>query len=248
MPSDKRAEFFIEAIVNLATNGSNDKKIQEQVQAQQKVVDVFLNDANCLILRASVDNSGPAAVVTLEHNIVPSGAEADGGETKVNTTNVHFIKLRPEAIGGKDIVKDVLVTSATGSPLQALYHSLHYVYGPAIASQRAVDEKTQRILATVDSGLSNVIFAGMEEQEDDIHSDLSIASIVKPSDEFEFWENLQGVNKYKESATAFSDAFIDIAPRYAGFDKLSTGDVKELLEDTQNALDDVWKAPISNNK
>ena len=244
---DKRAAFFIEAIVNLATNGSNGQKIQEQVEAQRKVVDIFLNDANCLVLKAVVDNSGPAASVTLLHDITP-GAADDEGESKADTTSVHFIKLRPQAINGKDIVKDVLVTSASGSPLQALYHSLHYVYGPAISSQGAVDEKTQRVLDSVDSGLSNAIFAGMEETEDDIHSDLSIASIVKPGDEFDFWENLTGVSKYRDCAAAFSDAFVDIGPRYAQFDELPTEEIIELLEDTQNALDDAWKAPLSSNQ
>ena len=247
MPSDRRAAFFTEAIVNLGTNGSNEKKILEQVEAQGAVMGIFLNDANCLVLKATVDNSGPSAVVTLEHNIVPSGT-AGSEETKENVSYVHFIKLRPEAIGAKDIVKDVLVTSASGSPLQALYHSLHYVYGPVISQKGAVDEKTQQILDSVDSGLSNAIFAGMEETEEDIHSDLSIASITKPSDEFDFWDNLTGVSKYRACAAAFSDAFVDIGPRFARFDELSSEEVRELLEDTQNALDDAWKAPLSENQ
>jgi len=240
MPSDKRSAFFVDTIVNLASDGKNSKKIQEELEGQQTAIDVFLNDANCLVLKASVDNSGPSTVVRLEHDIVPS----DSDETKDDVVGVHFIKLRPEAVSAKDIAKDILVTSASGTPLQALYHSLHFVFKPAIASQGAVDEKTQKILDTVDTGLSNAIFAGIEETEEDINSDLSIASIAKPADEFDFWESLSGVSKYRDSAAAFSDAFMDIASRFSRFEELTTAEVTELLEDTQNALDDVWKAPL----
>jgi dynein heavy chain 2 len=249
MPSDDtRAAFFIDTIANLATDGNNSKKIQEQVTAQQAAVDTFLNDANCLVLTATVDSSGPSAVV---HLATPGIATGPGGGIDLSSptsVQVHFIKLRPEAITGKDIVKDVLVTSASGSPLQALYHQLHFVYAPAILRKGTVDEKTQQILRAVDSGLSNAIFAGMEASENDIHSEQSIASILTPSDEFEFWESLAGVSKYRECAGAFSDAFVDVSKRFGRFAQLTMAEVSELLEDTQNALDDVWKAPLSSNQ
>ena len=54
--------------------------------------------------------------------------------------------------------------------------------------------------------------------------------------------------RYSDIANVFNDSFEEIAPRYAKLKELSLSDVIELIDETQNILDDVWKAEVRSDQ
>jgi len=74
---------------------------------------------------------------------------------------------------------------------------------------------------------------------------MSAAGILTPTDEFQYWADLAssgGTRDDRERAQYFSDTFQrQIAPQFAMLSTLSIADVAELVEDTQDVLDEIWK-------
>ena len=72
-----------------------------------------------------------------------------------------------------------------------------------------------------------------------------IVGILTPADEFQYWADLAtsgAKGEDRERACYFSDTFQrQIAPQFATLSTLSVADVTELLEETQDVLDEIWK-------
>jgi len=72
-----------------------------------------------------------------------------------------------------------------------------------------------------------------------------VAEILSPSDEFQYWADLAasgGKGEDRERARYFSDTFQShIAPQFGTLSTLSMADVTELVEETQDVLDEIWK-------
>lgn len=74
-------------------------------------------------------------------------------------------------------------------------------------------------------------------------------------DEFEYWQEMSksgGKIEMKERAENFVELFKPISKDYGGLDSMSLNDAMELVELTQDTLDDVWKQtdfdPYSENR
>jgi len=71
------------------------------------------------------------------------------------------------------------------------------------------------------------------------------AEILTPTDEFQYWADMASMGKKGEErdrAKFFSDYFQkQIAPQYASLMTMTLGAVMDLVEETQDVLDDVWK-------
>lgn len=74
---------------------------------------------------------------------------------------------------------------------------------------------------------------------------LLVTGILTPTDEFQYWADLaaSGIKgEDRERACYFSDTFQkQIAPQFAALTTLSMADVTELIEETQDVLDEMWK-------
>ena len=72
-----------------------------------------------------------------------------------------------------------------------------------------------------------------------------IPGILTPTDEFQYWADLAASGAKgddRERARYFSDTFQrQIAPQFATLSTLSMADVTELMEETQDVLDEIWK-------
>jgi dynein heavy chain 2 len=62
--------------------------------------------------------------------------------------------------------------------------------------------------------------------------------ILNPVDEFQYWGDLA---KRDERAATYVDLFKPISKDFGGLDAMSLQDVMELVDITQDTLDDVWK-------
>jgi len=77
-----------------------------------------------------------------------------------------------------------------------------------------------------------------------MHVNVLAVGILTPTDEFQYWADLAVTAKGedRERARYFSDTFQkQIAPQFAVLSTLSMADVTELMEETQDILDDLWK-------
>lgn len=61
---------------------------------------------------------------------------------------------------------------------------------------------------------------------------------MSPVDEFQYWGDL---SKRDERAATYVDLFKPVSKDFGGLDAMSLQDVMELVDITQDALDDVWK-------
>ena len=67
--------------------------------------------------------------------------------------------------------------------------------------------------------------------------------ILNPVDEFEYWSDLARVGKgdARERAEHFCELFKPISKDYGGLDAMSLQDAMEMVDITQDTLDDVWR-------
>ena len=74
--------------------------------------------------------------------------------------------------------------------------------------------------------------------------DDNLGGILTPTDEFQYWsDSASSAPKLslKERAQHFYELFQPISKDFAGLDGLSMSEVLELVELTQDTLDEVWK-------
>nr|KAG5701774.1 hypothetical protein BaRGS_000764 [Batillaria attramentaria] len=123
------------------------------------------------------------------------------------------------------------------------------VYAPLLLEDgkwsKGLDPKLQSLLSELEAGLSSAIrkqdpsFRGRSSDGDD-----NIGGILTPMDEFQYWSDLARSSarpELKEAAENYVDLFKPISKDYGGLDSLALGDAMELVELTQDILDDVWK-------
>lgn len=63
-------------------------------------------------------------------------------------------------------------------------------------------------------------------------------------DEFQYWQDISrssATGELKEMAESYTELFAPISKDYGGLDAMSLTDGMELVEITQDTLDDLWK-------
>ena len=113
-----------------------------------------------------------------------------------------------------------------------------------------VDPKIQTLLSDLEAGLGSALRrfgkVGVEVRAPLNDSDESsqLSTILCPSDEFQFWAEaaLSGTKlANRERAQHFQELFQPITTKFSNLDALSFSEALELIEITQDTLDDVWK-------
>eukprot|EP00939_MAST-03C_sp_MAST-3C-sp1_P003113 g3113.t1 len=233
---DPRKEYIINCAAQLC--GLSPAAQKNAMHADE--VTKFLDDSRCTLLQIVSDGDSKVQY--------SNSSKTDPEEwTSPSTARALFVKLKPKTLTKENFRQLIQVTTMIQSPVHSLYHHLHDLYGPMVLKDPSwsgkLDRKIQKIMTVLDNQLGGALHSG-DAFGEDVHNKRTIASILKPSDEFELWSSLTQNRKYRAAARTFSDAFSQISGRFQKLQSLSLADVIELIDDTQNALDDVWKADV----
>jgi len=196
------------------------------------------------LLQAVSTRASGAAVVELRNELLTKPLETGQSE-------VAFVKIRPEVITPESLASNVLVTSVVRSPLLSLYHSLHQVYAPTLLGSSSwagtLDTKMQAHLTSLEAGLGSIVRRGDDaagadgtKSEEDTY-----ANIHEPADEFDHWQDAsRRSGRGRDRAQAISSAYAEVSDRFRGLHDASFSEMAELVEETQNVLDDVWRMEV----
>ncbi|XP_064610087.1 cytoplasmic dynein 2 heavy chain 1-like isoform X3 [Liolophura sinensis] len=239
MPEDSRKTFLLTTTANYFGIPPADGTVSELESAP--ALNTFLDDGSCKLLAGRIDTKGGRS--TLAFN------------TKVDTKDskervIVFFKIKPEVITPDNLHTNVFVSSMIDSPVSSLYHAVQKIYAPLLLEDakwsRNLDPKLQSLLSELEAGLGTAI----RKQDPSFQGkagdggEENLGSILTPDDEFQFWADVSrsgGKAEVRERADHFSELFKPISKDYGGLDALSLQDAMELVEITQDTLDDVWK-------
>lgn len=256
--SDPRFEFIRRAVTGLSTSNVDSQEISNLASVEE--VRSFLDDASCRVLRISTNSSSRLIASNKLEGSSDSTSTAVAGAAAVSFVKVGVRPLEPDNMNS-----EVMVTShgKNQTPLRNLYSAVHNLYAPTLLDNdrwsAQLGDKLQELLAKLDTSLSAVV----NNENDDGHNgsgrgsrdgrgndnDLygSPTTIHSLSEEFEFWSDQisTGSGRIRSAATRFRDALEPISTRWSSMEDTSTkmklSELIDLLEDTQNCFDDVWK-------
>ncbi|XP_068440329.1 cytoplasmic dynein 2 heavy chain 1 isoform X1 [Clinocottus analis] len=197
----------------------------------------FLDDGNEFVLSVSRHDS----VLHLSNKIEASGDSKE----KV----LVFFKLHPTVITEDNLHQSLLVSSMLESPINTLYQALRQVFAPVLLKDErwcsAFDPKLAGLLRELELGLGSVVRqAGAQPSAKRSRTEEDVLGILTPSDEFQYWDDLSKSaekSSMRERATHFTEQFKFIQKEYAGLDCLSMPDVVDLVEQSRDTLDDMWR-------
>ncbi|XP_038123892.1 cytoplasmic dynein 2 heavy chain 1 [Cyprinodon tularosa] len=160
-----------------------------------------------------------------------------------------FFKLYPTVITEDNLDRSLLVSSMLESPINTLYQSVKQVFAPVLLQDEqwrsAFDPKLASLLNELETGLGSVVRqSGAKPFAKKGHTEDDILGILTPNDEFQFWADLSESaekSSVRERASYFTEQFKLIQKEYVGLDSLSMSDVVDLVEQSKDALDDVWR-------
>ena len=254
MSGDSRKDFILATIGNHFGYPASDGAVSHILHSKE--LNSFLDDASCQVLATRAELHGEVRLIQ-PYTQLEAGAAADAW--------LVFFKLSPSVLTPDNLHSNMLVSSLLESPLDSLYHSVQKVYAPVLLRDarwsKAVDPKIQSLLTELEAGLGSVLrrfgktgvrtglptspsssFSSSFAAEDADSSEL--ATILNPSDEFQFWAEVALSSTKlasRERAQHFQELFQPVTTHFANLDALSFSESLELVEVTQDTLDDVWK-------
>ncbi|KAM4627347.1 cytoplasmic dynein 2 heavy chain 1 [Polymixia lowei] len=160
-----------------------------------------------------------------------------------------FFKLCPTVITEENLHQCVLVSSMLESPISTLYQAVRQVFAPVLLKDErwssAFDPKLAGLLSELELGLGSVVRqSGAHPSSKRGRKEDDVLGILTPSDEFQYWEDLSESGEkssVRERAAHFSELFKPIEKEYGGLDGLSMPDAVDLVEQSRDTLDDVWR-------
>ncbi|XP_012944204.1 cytoplasmic dynein 2 heavy chain 1 [Aplysia californica] len=239
MPGDSRKDFVLVTTANYFAIPITDNAITSLFNATS--LNNFLDDGNVTILAGKLDGRSDKKI-DFQNRV-----ESSDSKERV----IVFFKIRPEAITPDNTQSNIIVSSMIDSPLNTLYHAVQKVYAPLLLDDgkysRNLDPKLQSLLSELEAGLGSAMrkkdpsFRGRSGDG----GEENLGSILTPMDEFQYWQDLSrssaGSGDQREAAESYVELFGPISKDYGGLDAMPLGDSMELVEITQDTLDDVWK-------
>ncbi|XP_025088458.1 cytoplasmic dynein 2 heavy chain 1-like isoform X3 [Pomacea canaliculata] len=236
MPGDSRKDFILVTVANYFAVPINDTAITNLFNAQP--LNGFLDDGNISVLAGKIDQRG-GRKIDLQNQI-------DQGDSKERV--IVFFKIKPDVITPDNTHSNIIVSSMIDSPLSTLYHALQKVYAPLLLEDtkwsKVIDPKLQGLLNELEVGLGSTLRKQDPSFRGRVGDDDRLGGILTPMDEFQYWAELSrsGVqSELREAAENYVELFKPISKDFGGLDSLALSDVIELVEITQDTLDDVWK-------
>ncbi|XP_013392185.1 cytoplasmic dynein 2 heavy chain 1, partial [Lingula anatina] len=240
MPAvDSRKDFILATTGNYFGISPADGSIADLHNSSE--LNSFLDDGNVNILAARIETKAGGKEVNFCNRVEPSDT---------NEKVIVFFKIKPDVITPDNIHRDVFVSSMLDSPVSALYHAVQKVFAPLLLKDekwsKSFDPKLQSLLSELEAGLGSVIRkqdASYSGRQGDTDED-NLGGILTPSDEFQFWSEvaMSGAKLViKERAQGFQEMFQPISKDFASLDSMALPECLELVELTQDTLDEVWK-------
>ena len=246
MSGDSRKDFLLATVANHFGYGVGDGAIAHIQDSRE--LNNFLDDGNCSLLAAHAELTHDVRLIQV-YNAVESESSSDNW--------LVFFKLQPCAITPDNLHCNVLISSLLDSPVDTLYHAMQKVFAPVFLRDacwsKSVDPKIQTLIGELEAGLGTELrrqghladgTTGTKPDRPSTDSEPNLAGVLTPSDEFQYWaEAALGSTKLasRERAQRFQELLQPLATEFANLDALSFADALELVEVTQDALDDLWK-------
>lgn len=236
MPEDSRKTFILATIGNFFGYATTDGAISHISDSQE--LNNFLDDGNCMVLATHAELTHDVRLIQV-YNSMESETTSDNW--------LVFFKLQPTVIVPDNIHTNIFVSTMLESPIDTLYHSLKKVFSPVLLKDvkwsKKVDPKIQTLLTELEAGLGSSLrrFGRIGVK---VNSDSNLSGVLTPSDEFQYWAEINVSSSKlstRERAQFFQEMFQPIITNFANLDTLSLSDCLELIELTQDALDDLWK-------
>ncbi|GAB1603231.1 hypothetical protein Ahia01_000603700, partial [Argonauta hians] len=235
MARDSRKEFLLASVsnhFNVCLQDSNGLY-------QNESLNNFLDDESTTLLTCFVKGSNKQIVFS--NNV-----------DKVHSELLIFFKLRLEVITPDNLHDNICISSIIGSPFNTLYHVVKNLYAPVFLEDttwnKHMDPQLQKLLSELMAGLKSSLRKQNLDSGDRKDEDLnehSFGGIVTPEDEFHFWNDIANSkvgNEERERAQHFRELCGRFCKDYgSGLDSLEMQTVLELIETTQDNLDDIWK-------
>lgn len=173
-----------------------------------------------------------------------SNEAAGGAEWPAGAPEAFLTKLRPCIVDAATISSDVVATSAPKSALEALFATLHSVYLPKLLKEGARagvgDDKVRTLLTELDRNLASALRSAGGAGRADVG-----AGILGVADEYRYWSDASKAGgREAERAAVFAAALEPVAPRFERLAASSLPQLLELVEDTQVALDSLWRSRL----
>lgn len=243
MSGDSRKDFLLATIGNFFGYATNDGAVSHIADSRE--LNTFLDDGSCSILATHAELTQDVKLIQVYNSI----------EAEATTDNwLVFFKLEPCCITPENLHTNIFVSSVLDSPVDTLYHSVQKIYAPILLKDarwsKSIDPKIQLLLTELEAGLGSTLRrhgkVGVAQDKGGSSSAaiMELSGILTPSDEFQFWaEASMSSSKLtsRERAQFFQESFQPIVTEFANLDALSFSDVLELVEVTQDTLDDIWK-------
>ena len=240
MADDIRREFLVGAVLDaVAPAGSRDELFMQLVSDPNGAMRAFLDDQTTMVFQATL--AGGQLVSSNVVSFDPS-----------SSSQVVLTKLKAGALSAADIPANVAVSSMSHSPVSALYHQLHSVYGPLLSDDKGggVDAKLRGLVAELEAGLGNVLrlTGGVDGHAGDVDpAEAPLVGIVTPLDEWRFWSEIAFAHgapqRLRASAAEVYRAFEPAKERFERLDNLPDEEVLELVEILSDCADNAWRVP-----
>ena len=241
MSGDSRKDFILATIGNHFSYTVADGAISHILDSKE--LNNFLDDGNCSVLATHAELTQGVRLIQV-YNIIESEASSDNW--------LVFFKLQPCVITPDNLHTNIFVSSLLDSPIDTLYHSVQKVFAPVLLKDakwsKNVDPKIQLLLTELEAGLGSTLRRhgrqGVETHHGKGPADTNLSGILTPSDEFQYWAEVSLSSSrlaYRERAQHFQELFQPVVTEFANLDALSFPDALELVEVTQDTLDDLWK-------
>uniref|UniRef100_A0A667ZZ86 Dynein cytoplasmic 2 heavy chain 1 n=1 Tax=Myripristis murdjan TaxID=586833 RepID=A0A667ZZ86_9TELE len=196
----------------------------------------FLDDGNEFVL----------AVSRHDNDLHLSNKIATSGDSREKV--LVFFKLHPTVITEENLHQSLLVSSMLESPISTLYQAVRQVFVPVLLKDEqwssAFDPKLAGLLSELELGLGSVVRqSGAQPSAKKDQKEEDVLGILTPSDEFQYWADLSDSGEKsstRERAAHFTELFKPIE-KYGGLDGLSMSDAVDLVEQSRDILDDVWR-------
>ncbi|RHY58768.1 hypothetical protein DYB34_000770 [Aphanomyces astaci] len=204
---------------------------------EDKALASFLDDTACTLLQVRL---GADKKISLSTTVQwdDSNNAAEGASSQA----VLLVKTLPQPLTADNLSTNIQVSSMTNSPLYSLFQSVHNIYAPLLLNggSASLSQKLKDVLLELDAGLQTTV---REKGTNDKGGDVNLFGIVTVQDEVQFWENNM-TGRDRERASKFSSSLDAIQSRYGTLDALTFDDMSELLDDTNNTVDDIWRADL----
>jgi len=234
MPVDSRKEYILTTAANFFGKAATDDSIASS--ATSSALNDFLDDGGTPVLAARMEGKAISFLNKVESN-------------DSNDSVIVFFKVRPDVITPDNIHTNIFVSSMMDSPVSALYHAVQKVFAPVLLNDakwsRTFDPKLQSLLSELEAGLGSIV--RKEDPSAKRHGgddESSFAGILTPVDEFHYWSDAtQSARKgdARERAECFRDFLHPISKEFSGLGSMTLVEIMELVELTQDTLDDLWK-------